>query len=83
MIAGLVYAYFPLMVMPLYATLEQLDQSIIEEAGKDLYGDPRRTFLHVTLPYSVPGLVAGSLRFFCRALGTSPRRGCSAARVPT
>jgi len=67
-IAGLVYAYFPLMVMPLYATLERLDQSLIE-AGKDLYGTPRSTFLHVTLPFSTPGIIAGCLLVFLPCVG--------------
>lgn len=67
-IAGLVYAYFPLMVMPLYATLEQLDESVIE-AGKDLYASPRRTFYHVTLPISAPGVIAGSLLVFLPCVG--------------
>jgi spermidine/putrescine transport system permease protein len=67
-IAGLVYAYFPLMVMPLYAVLEQLDKSLIE-AGKDLYASPRSTFWHVTLPLSTPGVVAGSLLVFLPCVG--------------
>ncbi len=67
-IAGLVYAYFPLMVMPLYATLEQLDEAVIE-AGKDLYASPRRTFYHVTLPISAPGVIAGSLLVFLPCVG--------------
>ena len=67
-ITGLVYSYFPLMVMPLYATLEQLDPALIE-AGKDLYAGPRRTFLHVTLPASVQGVVAGCLLVFLPAIG--------------
>lgn len=67
-ITGLVYSYFPLMVMPLYATLEQLDPSLIE-AGKDLYAGPRRTFWHVTLPNSIQGVVAGCLLVFLPAVG--------------
>jgi len=67
-IVGLVYAYFPLMVLPLYATLEQLDLSLIE-AGKDLFGTPRSTFWHVTLPFSTPGIVAGSLLVFLPCVG--------------
>ena len=40
-IVGLVYGYFPLMVLPIYASLSELDPALIE-AGKDLYGSPRR-----------------------------------------
>jgi spermidine/putrescine transport system permease protein len=67
-ILGLVYSYFPLMVMPLYASLEQMDPSLIE-AGKDLYGSPRTTFFHVTLPCSIEGLLAGSLLVFLPSMG--------------
>jgi spermidine/putrescine transport system permease protein len=65
---GLVYSYFPLMVLPLYATLSDLDPAQID-AGKDLYGSPRLTFLHVTLPATMPGVVGGCLLVFLPALG--------------
>src|SRR5215469_1964357 len=67
-LAGLVYAYFPLMVLPLYASLSDLDPDLIQ-AGKDLYGTPRQTFLHVTLPYTLPGIVGGIVITFFPALG--------------
>lgn len=67
-IVGLVYVYFPLMVLPLYAALGQLNPSLIE-AGKDLYGSPRQTFWHVTLPATRAGVVGGILLVFLPALG--------------
>jgi spermidine/putrescine transport system permease protein len=67
-IGGLVYGYFPLMVLPLYAALGDLDPAQID-AGKDLFGSPRQTFLHVTLPATMPGVIGGCLLVFLPALG--------------
>lgn len=67
-IGGLVYGYLPLMVLPLYAALGQMDQSQID-AGKDLYGRPWSTFLHVTLPATREGAIGGSLLVFLPVLG--------------
>ena len=65
---GIVYSYLPFMVLPLYATLEKLDESLLEAAA-DL-GCPRwRAFWQVTLPLSAPGLVAGALLCFIPAVG--------------
>jgi len=65
---GIVYSYLPFMVLPLYAALEKLDQSLLEAAA-DL-GCPRwRTFWTVTLPLSAPGVVAGSLLCFIPIVG--------------
>jgi putrescine transport system permease protein len=65
---GIVYSYLPFMVLPLYAALEKLDQSLLEAAA-DL-GSPRwRTFWTVTLPLSAPGVVAGSLLCFIPIVG--------------
>ncbi|MGZ5890764.1 MAG: ABC transporter permease [Hyphomicrobium sp.] len=65
---GIVYAYLPFMVLPLYARLERLDPSL-REAASDLGATPWRAFLAVTLPLSVPGIVAGSLLVFIPAVG--------------
>ncbi|MEW5728170.1 MAG: ABC transporter permease subunit [Pseudomonadota bacterium] len=65
---GIVYSYLPFMVLPLYATLEKLDPSLLEAAA-DLGARPWRAFLSVTLPLSVPGIVAGSLLVFIPAVG--------------
>ncbi|NFV80506.1 ABC transporter permease subunit [Magnetospirillum aberrantis] len=65
---GIVYSYLPFMVLPLYATLEKLDPSLLEAAA-DLGARPIRAFWSVTLPLSVPGIVAGSLLVFVPAVG--------------
>jgi len=65
---GIVYSYLPFMVLPLYATLEKLDQSLLEAAA-DL-GCPRwKAFWLVTVPLSAPGIVAGALLCFIPAVG--------------
>jgi spermidine/putrescine transport system permease protein len=56
------------MILPVYASLERLDTSLIE-AGKDLYHGPVRTFVHVTLPATRAGLYGGVLLVFLPALG--------------
>lgn len=67
-IAGLTYNFLPFMVLPLYASLEKIDIRLIEASG-DLYASPIRGFLRVTLPLSLPGLVAGTLLTFIPAAG--------------
>jgi putrescine transport system permease protein len=65
---GLVYSYLPFMVLPLYAALERLDPALLE-AAQDLGARPFRAFVAVTLPLSLPGIVAGSLLVFIPAVG--------------
>jgi putrescine transport system permease protein len=65
---GIVYAYLPFMVLPLYATLEKLDTGLLEAAA-DLGARPFAAFLTVTLPLSLPGIVAGCLMVFIPAVG--------------
>jgi spermidine/putrescine transport system permease protein len=67
-IGGLVYGFVVFMILPIYASLERLDVSLIE-AGKDLYHGPVRTFFHVTLPATRAGLYGGILLVFLPALG--------------
>lgn len=67
-IAGITYNFLPFMVLPIYASLEQIDTRLIE-AGRDLYSDARTAFLKVTLPLSMPGVVAGTLLTFIPAFG--------------
>src|SRR5213595_386944 len=67
-IAGITYNFLPFMVLPLYASLERIDPSLIE-AAKDLYSSPRSAFWRVTLPLSLPGVVAGTLLTFIPAVG--------------
>lgn len=67
-IAGLTYNFLPFMVLPLYASLEKIDVRLIE-ASSDLYASPLRGFAKVTLPLSMPGVVAGTLLTFIPAAG--------------
>lgn len=67
-ITGLVYAYLPFMVLPLYATLERLDKSLLEAAA-DLGARPWQTMLRVVVPLSAPGIRAGSILVFIPCLG--------------
>jgi len=67
-IGGLVYGFVVFMILPVYASLERLDVSLIE-AGKDLYHGPVRTFFSVTLPATRAGLYGGALLVFLPALG--------------
>ena len=65
---GIVYSYFPFMVLPLYAALEKMDETLLE-AASDLGCPPWRAFLTVTVPLSVPGILAGSLLCFIPVMG--------------
>ncbi len=65
---GIVYTYLPFMILPLYATLEKLDLTLLEAAA-DLGCKPWRAFLSITLPLSKPGIVAGCLLVFIPATG--------------
>ncbi|MEN3974406.1 ABC transporter permease subunit [Emcibacter sp. SYSU 3D8] len=65
---GIVYSYLPFMVLPIYAALERMDPSLLE-AASDLGAKPWKAFLRVTLPLSMPGVIAGSLLVFIPAVG--------------
>jgi spermidine/putrescine transport system permease protein len=67
-VAGITYNFLPFMALPLYVSLEQIDQSLIE-AAEDLYASRWKAFLRVTLPLSLPGVVAGTLLTFIPAAG--------------
>lgn len=66
---GLVYSFLPFMILPIYASLEKLDLSLLE-AAEVLGARPRARFRRVTLPLSMPGVVAGCLLVFIPALGS-------------
>ncbi|CAN5701327.1 ABC transporter permease [soil metagenome] len=66
---ALVHIYVPYLILPLYGVLEKLDPSLFE-AAKDLGGGRWRTFLHVTLPLSLPGVATGCLFVFIPAMGS-------------
>ncbi len=65
---GIVYTYVPFMILPLYANMEKLDLTL-NEAAADLGAKPISTFFTITLPLTVPGIVAGSLLVFIPATG--------------
>jgi putrescine transport system permease protein len=65
---GIVYTYLPFMILPLYANMEKLDLTLLE-AASDLGAKPTMTFITVTLPLTIPGIIAGSLLVFIPATG--------------
>jgi putrescine transport system permease protein len=68
MYIGIVYSYLPFMILPLYSNLEKHDNTLLE-AAVDLGARPFRAFLQVTLPLSMPGVIAGSMLVFIPAVG--------------
>lgn len=65
---GMVYTFLPFMILPLYASIDKLDPRYAE-AARDLGAGPIRTFWHITLPLTLPGIVAGSILVFLPSLG--------------
>ena len=65
---GIVYTYLPFMILPLYANMEKLDWTLLEAAA-DIGARPATTFFTVTLPATLPGIIAGSLLVFIPATG--------------
>ncbi len=65
---GIVYTYIPFMILPLYANLEKMDTSL-HDAAADLGARPWQVFINITLPLSIPGILAGSLLVFIPAIG--------------
>lgn len=65
---GLFYGYLPFMVLPLYASIEKLDFSLIE-AAQDLGANSLRTFFRITLPLTKPGIIAGCILVFIPSIG--------------
>jgi spermidine/putrescine transport system permease protein len=65
---GIVYGYLPLMVFPIYVSLDRLDKRLLE-ASNDLGADNWRTFLQVTLPLSAPGMITGCMLVFILLMG--------------
>jgi spermidine/putrescine transport system permease protein len=68
-ITGLVYVFMPFMVLPLYATIERLDRSYLE-ASLDLGASQATTFLKVTVPLTMPGIISGTILVFIPCLGS-------------
>ncbi|MCF1709401.1 ABC transporter permease [Tabrizicola sp. J26] len=67
-LVGMVYAFLPLTVFPIYAALQPIDRKLIE-AGADLGAGPAETFFRVTLPLSLPGVLAAALFVFVPSMG--------------
>ena len=65
---GIVYSYLPFMILPLYSNLEKHDLTLLE-AASDLGAGPIKAFMRITLPLSMPGVIAGSLLVFIPAVG--------------
>ena len=65
---GIVYSYLPFIILPLYASIERLGDTL-NEAAADLGAGPFRTFMDITLPMTAPGILAGSLLVFIPAMG--------------
>lgn len=65
---GMVYEFLPFMILPLYTSLEKIENALLEAAA-DLGAPPWRVFLRVTLPLSVPGMIAGTILVFIPAMG--------------
>ena len=68
MLVGLVYSYIPLMILPVFASIEKLDPALIE-ASHDLYGSRWVTARRIILPLALPGLMAGAVLVFVPCLG--------------
>jgi spermidine/putrescine transport system permease protein len=67
-LTGIVYGYLPLMIFPIYVSLDRLDKRLLE-ASDDLGASPWRTFLQVTLPLSAPGMITGCMLVFILLMG--------------
>lgn len=65
---GMVYEFLPFMILPLYTSLEKIDQFLLEAAA-DLGARPWKAFVRVTFPLSIPGMIAGSILVFIPAMG--------------
>lgn len=68
-LVGMVYEFLPFMILPIYTSLEKIDNSLYESAA-DLGANAIRTFQRVTLPLSMPGVVAGTILVFIPVMGT-------------
>ncbi len=68
-LVGMVYEFLPFMILPIYTSLEKIENNLYEAAA-DLGANPFRTFLRITLPLSLPGVVAGTILVFIPVMGT-------------
>ena len=67
-LVGIIYGYLPLMVFPIFVSLDKLDKRLLE-ASSDLGAKPWKTFLQITLPLSIPGIATGCMLVFILLMG--------------
>jgi spermidine/putrescine transport system permease protein len=67
-ILGMTYGFLPFAILPLFVSIDRLDQNLVQ-AARDLYASGRAAFLHVTLPLTMPGIIAAALLTFIPAIG--------------
>ncbi|MDQ6794143.1 MAG: ABC transporter permease [Chloroflexota bacterium] len=67
-VLGMTYGFLPFAILPLYVSIERLDQTLVQ-AARDLYASGREAFVHVTLPLTMPGIIAAALLTFIPAIG--------------
>jgi spermidine/putrescine transport system permease protein len=67
-VLGMTYGFLPFAILPLYVSIDRMDQNLVE-AARDLFASGRGAFLHVTLPITMPGIVAAALLTFIPAIG--------------
>ena len=67
-ILGMTYGFLPFAILPLFVSIDRLDQNLVQ-AARDLYASGRAAFLHVTLPLTMPGIVAAALLTFIPSIG--------------
>ena len=67
-VLGMTYGFLPFAILPIYVAIDRLDQNLVS-AARDLYASGRSAFLHVTLPLSMPGIIAACLLTFIPAIG--------------
>ena len=80
-VAGITYNYLPFAILPIYVSLEQVDRRLVE-AAEDLYASPRRAFLRVTLPLSLPGVFAATVLTFIPVRRRLHQRGAARRAEP-
>jgi spermidine/putrescine transport system permease protein len=67
-VLGMTYGFLPFAILPLYVSIDRLDHNLVQ-AARDLYASGRSAFLHVTLPLTMPGIIAAALLTFIPAIG--------------
>ena len=67
-VLGMTYGFLPFTILPLFVSIDRLDRNLVQ-AARDLYANGREAFIHVTLPLTMPGVIAGALLTFIPAIG--------------